>query len=142
MSTSALRNCGQLRRGSCAKSAWPRSEAIFDIPARQERIQDLEQLRLKEDFWSDPTEASGVEKEISSEKSWIDDWNRLELLVEDIQTLIEMAAEEEGDSLESEIQSESVRLEALIEQLELRNMLRDQDDAGNAIARFKRCGLN
>jgi len=111
----------------------PRSEAIFDIPTRKERIQDLEQLRLREDFWSNPTEASGVEKEISAEKSWVDDWNHLERLVDDIQTLIEMAAEEEEDSLEAEIQSESVRLGALIEQIELRNMLRDHDDARNAI---------
>ncbi len=44
-----------------------------------------------------------------------------------------MAAEEADNSLESEIQSESVKLEELIKQLELRNMLTDQDDTLNAI---------
>ena len=55
-----------------------RSEAIFDIPERLKRISDLEQLRLKEDFWSNPVEASKIEKDVSMEKSWIEQWNRVE----------------------------------------------------------------
>jgi len=109
------------------------SEAIFDIPARLERVNELEQLRLDEGFWSNPTEASRVEKEIATVNTWIRDWDRIEQIVDDIQTLIEMAEEDEEDSLESEIQTESVGLEKLVEQLELRNMLRDEDDWRNAI---------
>jgi peptide chain release factor 2 len=110
-----------------------RSGGTFDIPARQERIKDLEQLRLKEDFWSNPDEASEVEKTLAAENSWINEWNHLGGKVEDVQTLIEMAEEENDDSLESEIQRETTDLQLLTEQLELKNMLMDQDDARNAI---------
>lgn len=44
-----------------------------------------------------------------------------------------MADEEEEDSLESEIQDECRQIETLVEQLELRSMLSDEDDTRNAI---------
>ncbi|MFC2085841.1 peptide chain release factor 2 [Bacteroidota bacterium] len=105
----------------------------LDIPSRKGHIRELEKLRLSEDFWSNPVEAARVEKEISVEKTWIASWDSLEQLIEDVQTLIEMGEEADDQSLESEIQRESARLESLIEQLELRNMLRDEDDTRNAI---------
>jgi len=47
--------------------------------------------------------------------------------------LIELADEEDSGSLENEIQEEAVRLGKLVEQLEMRNMLQDEDDTRNAI---------
>ena len=47
--------------------------------------------------------------------------------------MIELADEEDSGSLENEIQEEAVRLGKLVEQLEMRNMLQDEDDTRNAI---------
>jgi len=88
---------------------------------------------LREDFWANPQAASRVEKEISDEKSWVDQWERVEQAVEDIETLIELSDEESDGSLEAEIQSEAAKLTGAVEELELRNMLQDQDDNRNAI---------
>ncbi len=88
---------------------------------------------MREDFWANPQAASRVEKEISDEKSWVDQWERVEQAVEDIETLIELSDEESDGSLEAEIQSEAAKLTGAVEELELRNMLQDQDDNRNAI---------
>ena len=53
--------------------------------------------------------------------------------LEDLETLIELADEEDSGSLETEIQEEAGTLGKLVEQLEMRNMLRDEDDSRNAI---------
>ena len=53
--------------------------------------------------------------------------------VEDLETLIELADEDESGSLETEIQEEAGTLGKLVEQLEMRNMLQDEDDSRNAI---------
>lgn len=90
-------------------------------------------MRLEEGFWSNPTEASRIEKELSVEQGWIKDWNAVNGLVEDVNTLIEMADEDSESGLEPEIQTESSRLLDLVEKLELRNMLNDEDDIRNAI---------
>ena len=47
--------------------------------------------------------------------------------------MIELADEDESGSLETEIQEEAGTLGKLVEQLEMRNMLQDEDDSRNAI---------
>jgi peptide chain release factor 2 len=70
---------------------------------------------------------------LAAERSWIDEWEAVKQSVEDIETLIELADEEDAAGLDAEIQSEARALTKRIEELELRNMLRDEDDARNAI---------
>ncbi|HEY5565104.1 MAG TPA: peptide chain release factor 2 [Rhodothermia bacterium] len=105
----------------------------LDVASRQAQIDELEKRRLREDFWSNPQEAARVEKEIAAERSWVDDWAEVTRSLEDLETLIELADEEDSGSLENEIQEEAVRLGKLVEQLEMRNMLQDEDDTRNAI---------
>ena len=104
-----------------------RSEGIFDVARRQARVDELGQKRLVPGYWDDPNSARDVEKEIAAEKNWIDAWGSLKGLAEDVETLMELAEEEEGD-LEAEIQDESTRLADHLDRLELRNMLNGEDD--------------
>ncbi len=60
------------------------------------------------------------------------DYARLERLAEDVETLLELAEEEEED-LEAEIHADAQRLLRGTEQLELRSMLSGEDDHRNAI---------
>ena len=109
-----------------------RSEGIFDLDRRQQRIDELNQRRLEPGYWGDPAAASETEKEIAAEEEWIKAWNGLKGLAEDVETLLELAAEEDDD-LEAEIQNESARLAERLGHLELRNMLNGEDDHRNAI---------
>lgn len=111
---------------------WPRSGGIFDVGVKQEEIAGLEQKRLDPEFWSDPSKAQAVEKKISGLKSWLDEWNAVRGRADDMETLIEMAAEE-GENLDDELQAEFTPLEKLVSDLELKSMLSDADDHRDAI---------
>lgn len=109
-----------------------RSGGIFDIESRQARLDEMNQKRVEPGFWDNPKEAKLVEQQVAAEKSWIDEWKRLESVADDIRTLVELA-DEEGEDLSSEIDSEADRLEEMVDALELRSMLGEPDDQRNAI---------
>ncbi len=109
-----------------------RSGGIFDIESRQARLDEMNQKRVEPGFWNNPKEAKLVEQQVAAEKSWIDEWKRLESVADDIRTLVELA-DEEGEDLSSEIDSEADRLEEMVDALELRSMLGEPDDQRNAI---------
>jgi peptide chain release factor 2 len=96
------------------------------------KVEELNERRLDPEFWSDPARARSVEQEIAMEKSWLDDFDALVRRSEDVETLIELAAEEDAD-LVAEIDREAGELAKSLERLEFRNMLSGPDDARNAI---------
>jgi peptide chain release factor 2 len=109
-----------------------RSEGTFDVDRRRLKVEELNEHRLNPEFWNDPNRARQVEQEIAMEKSWLDDWDALVRRSEDIETLIELASEEDAD-LASEIDRETAELDRQLEKLEFRNMLSGPDDPRNAI---------
>ena len=111
---------------------WARSGGIFDIDGRTARVRELEHKRFDPSFWENPAEAQNVEKEISELSGWVKQWADVRRRADDVETLIEMAAEEDED-LGSEIEAEVAPLEKLLSALELKSMLNGQDDARDAI---------
>lgn len=109
-----------------------RSGGIFDVDTRKARIAELNQKRLEPGYWDDPQAAQATEIEIAAEKEWTDAWDALKRQAEDIETLLELA-EEEDEDLRGEIDREATELEKKVEALELRNMLGGDDDHRNAI---------
>lgn len=110
-----------------------RSEAIFDVPARERRVEELNHLRLDPTFWEDPEQATRIEKEIADEQDWLQAWERVKRRADDVETLLVLADEEEDADLADEIQREAAELERAVDELELRSMLRGPDDHRNAI---------
>lgn len=111
---------------------WTRSGGTFDVEEKQSTIGALEQKRLDPEFWSNPSEAQEVEKRISGLKSWLTDWFDVRRRADDLETLVELAAEEDED-LESELLAEFGPLEKRLDALELKSMLSDPDDHRDAI---------
>lgn len=72
-------------------------------------------------------------KDIGALKSWVDDWSKANMSIEDVEVLIQMANELDDDSLEGEIKENIKNAEKYIEDLEIRNMLSGKDDDRNAI---------
>ena len=112
---------------------WKRSEAIFDVAGRNEKLATLNQQRLDPNFWNDPQAAQAVEKEYANEKQWLDDWAAVQTKAEDIETLVELAEEEEEADLQAEIEAEAEVLLKAVEALEMKSMLNGPDDHRNAI---------
>ena len=110
-----------------------RSEVIFDVASRENRIAALNERRLSPDFWNDPERAAKVEKEISLEQSWVNAWLNVKRRSEDVETLLLLAEEEADADLSAEIEREANELEKAVDALELRSMLRGPDDERTAI---------
>ena len=92
----------------------------------------MSQRRLERGYWDDPASAREVEKKIAAEQEWVNAWKQLKRLADDVETLLELADEEDAD-LDAEIESEAVRLEKSLDGLEMRRMLSGEDDHRNAI---------
>lgn len=105
----------------------------LDIDGRKARLADLEQLRLDPSFWNDPEAAQETEKEVASQKSWVEVYESLARRRDDILTLQELQAEEDDADLAGEIEKEERLLTREVEALELRAMLSGEDDHRDAI---------
>ncbi|MCD2436052.1 peptide chain release factor 2 [Acidaminococcus sp. NSJ-142] len=103
------------------------------IPQKEERIQDLEHQMAAPGFWDDADKAQKVAQEANNLKSDVDTFHSLETKIEDIETLWEMAVEENDDSLQEEIEGELEKGKKTLADLELGLLLSDQYDSNNAI---------
>lgn len=109
-----------------------RSEAIFDVAKRSERVQALNEKRLLPDYWDNAEAAQANERAIASENEWLQAYKTVREHAEDVSVLIELS-EEESEDLGEEIEASCKALQQLIESLELRSMLSGEDDHRNAI---------
>lgn len=107
-------------------------ERFLDIERREALVADLEARRLDPAFWNDQAAAREVEKQLSAERAWLDDWHALREARENVETL-QLLAEEEDADLGGEIEAEGRRLESLLETLEIRKLLSGPDDDRTAI---------
>jgi peptide chain release factor 2 len=84
-------------------------------------------------FWDDPDQAQKVSKEVNDLKAEVEGYKKLVGKVEDLDTMREMALEENDDSLIPEMETELQAAKAELEHLELGMLLSGEYDANNAI---------
>ncbi|MGM0546609.1 MAG: peptide chain release factor 2 [Bacteroidota bacterium] len=106
----------------------------LDYEQRKVRIIELQEQTQDPNFWDDPEEARSIMKKIDHEKSMVQSWDRLNELRDSIQVYLEFL--EEGEDVEDELKQEIAELEKGVENLELKNMLRGEDDHRDAIVTF------
>ena len=100
---------------------------------------DEKRLRLKEeelkthdpDFWNDPEKAEGQMKAIRSLKTWVESFDNVSTLFDDVEVLMSFAKEGEGE--ETEVDQQYEKLIELVEELELKNMLSSDEDSLDAV---------
>lgn len=85
------------------------------------------------DFWSDSLQAQKTSQQVAGLKEEVERYGKLQSQVEDIETLLEMAEEEEDKSLCEEIEDELSDLEGKLDQVEFELMLSGEHDRDNAI---------
>ena len=115
-------------------SVWMRSGGIFDYEQRKVRIIELQEQTQNPNFWDDPEEARRIMKKIDHEKNMVKSWDELDELRDSIQVYREFM--DEGEDVGDELRREIEKLEEGVEELELRNMLRGDDDHRDAILSF------
>ena len=115
---------------------WRNSKAsgpIFDLPAKAQRAEQLEQIAQGPDFWKEPDRAQRLLRELGELKETLSLHAVLRSEVEDQRTLLELAREANDDEALKEVEGTVKTLEQRISDLELRVLLSGPHDHGNAI---------
>ena len=97
------------------------------------KIEELEMHTQQQDFWNDQERANGIFAQLRTLKEKRDGIDAIEQIYSDLDTMLELYAELEDESLEEDIINTSAKLEEKIEQLKLTTMLTGEYDANNAI---------
>ena len=105
----------------------------LDIAGKQKELSALELKMAASGFWDNNAEAQEVIGEVNVRKEWVDACGGLEGRLEDIDVLLEMAAEEGEDGAQVELDTEFEAFEKKLAGLEFKKMLSGEDDNRNAI---------
>lgn len=113
------------------KSDWFSYETLFDYAEKINRIKAIEGEMSAADFWDNQEKAQQIITELKTLKGITGPIEEAVQAVEDAQTLIEMA--EDDDSIEGEVVSEIDKAEKLIAALETKALLSGKHDGAGAI---------
>ncbi len=104
---------------------------IFDVAQKLVLIQDEEHQTLAPNFWDDPKKAEKHLKKIKEKKFWTDAHKRCQSAVDELEIAKEFF---DSDALSEEELSEQYKnTVSLLEDLEMKNMLRSKEDRLGAI---------
>ena len=104
---------------------------IFDFDGKQERLEEVNLELENPDLWNDPERATKINKEKSQLDGVIDVVVSLETTLEDAQAMLELAVEEDDESLLADVQAELDNAEKRVADLEFRRMFSGEMDPNN-----------
>ncbi|HAP03274.1 MAG TPA: peptide chain release factor 2, partial [Lachnospiraceae bacterium] len=107
----------------------------LDIEGKKNKIQEMEREMEAPDFWNDAEKATAKTTELKSLKDDVAVADSLQQKYEDIETFIEMDAEEDGDdeAMLEEAKEEFEEFKKDLENLRLKTLLSGKYDHNNAI---------
>ena len=108
-------------------------EVIFDLPTKENRLQEIEKQIAKEGFWDNPEETKGILKERTKLSNQLERFTQLTTELEESDILLDLAIEESDPNTLDEASLQLGALESQIQQLSLDLMLDGDDDDSNAI---------
>ena len=115
------------------KEKLDQMEASLEVPAKEEKIAELEYKMGEPTFWDDAEEAQKINQELNDVKISVDKFKALKSKYEDAEALWEMAMEDGDESLEAELKESLDAVAEGLENLQLEVLLSGPYDANNAI---------
>ena len=103
------------------------------LEAKKERIDQLELNMEEPGFWDNVEESQNVMKEVKSLKGVVEEYDDLKTKYEDIETLIDMAEEDEDADLIEEATALMDEFEKTYEELRISTLLTGEYDKDDAI---------
>jgi peptide chain release factor 2 len=103
--------------------------SVFDLPAKETRLAELQKQAQNPDLWSDPEKAQRLMKNISSLKDEVEDWQTLRGTIADTLELAQL----DDDSIYADLERETTKIEAEISKREFEAKLSGKYDRGNAL---------
>ena len=124
-----------LRLSQSQDSITNLKEAL-NIDSLIKEIVELEQISAEPDFWDDMQKSQKIMQKIGSLKSKVESYNQLKADYEDAMMMIDLANEEEDESLVEECTNSVSEIENRIETMTLSTLLSGEFDDSNAILTF------
>jgi len=107
--------------------------AALDLEGARREVEELEEKTGDPNFWNDVSASQKVLQRTKQLKNKLENHARLVGQWEDLTTLVEMAMEEDDESLLPEVQEGYDKLESALEEANLATLLTGEYDASNAI---------
>lgn len=104
---------------------------IFDLDGKREELKNEEALTLAPDFWDDADRAQAQLKKVASIKSWVVEYDAIVTAMDELSLVPEFI--KEGAASEEDLDAAYDKALKLVEALEMRNMLRSEEDKMGAI---------
>ena len=104
---------------------------IFDIEAKQERLEEVNLELENPELWNDPERATKISKEKAQLDGIIGVIVALDEKLEDTKAMLELAQEEDDESLLADVQAELDEAESKVADLEFKRMFSGEMDAND-----------
>ena len=104
---------------------------IFDIEAKQERLEEVNLELENPELWNDPERATKISKEKSQLDNVIGVITALDDKLEDAKAMIDLAVEADDATLLADVQAELDEAEAKVADLEFKRMFSGEVDGNN-----------
>ncbi|AZS31600.1 MULTISPECIES: peptide chain release factor 2 [Butyricimonas] len=119
------------------KELAERGEALrryLDIDGKKIQLAEEELRTQNPSLWDNPKEAEALMKKVRELKSWIEGYEQVTSAVGDLQVLFDFA--KEGEATEEEVDAQYQETIRVLEDIEMRNMLRREEDHFGAIMKI------
>ena len=116
------------------KSLIARREELarcLDIEQKRIDLRNEEEKTQEPDFWEHPDRAREQLKKVASIKAWVEEYDRIAKQVEELELMPDFI--KEGIMSEAEMDESYATAIRMVEELELKNMLRNEEDKLGAI---------
>lgn len=105
----------------------------FNLEGLENEKRELENSMAEEGFWNDVDNANKVNQRIKVIHGKLDKYKKLESQAEDVDTLLQMAEEEDDEELALEAQEELRTLRKSVEEFRIATLLNGPYDGANAV---------
>ncbi len=114
------------------RSILAAGEALH-IDHMREQIDELNEEMNQPDFWNDTEHSTKVNKKLGALKNRLEHYEKLLSAADDIETMMELAKEENDEDMAGEVGGEVEKLKAQSDALELETLMRGDYDDSDAI---------
>ena len=109
----------------------PKLRSYLEIEKKLIEISNEEEKTANPDFWNNPKEAEVLMKSLRLKKKWVEDYNNIVSLNDDLVVLYDFY--KEGEIEEQEVQEQFNKTLSFLEDIEFKNMLSDEGDNLSAV---------
>ena len=112
-------------------------QAVSDPTALRAKIAELSEQASAPDLWDDPDAAQKVTSALSQAQSELDRVTKLGGRIDDLETLVEMATEEDDADTLAEAEADLVKIRKDLGELEVRTLLAGEYDIRDAVVTIR-----